>query len=397
MSTRVVSKTSVRVVAGVTLAVLGALAPARGQGMATPDRLAAPGFWPTKEAPRAAFVGTAACAACHPGPAATQARTSMARTLARAADEGVLPDHASLAVRLAGHDYRLELKGGARVLSVAKDGRALDQPLGWAFGAGRIGQTFVYERAGAFHESRVSYIGALAGLAFTPKRALEAPRDLDEALGRPIPHAEALRCFGCHGAATTKDGGVDQPGLIPGVTCETCHGPGARHVAAVREERVAEIPHSVLRPSRSDPAAAVDFCGACHATWWDVTLAGEKGIAALRSQPYRLQSSACWGGEGDPRLTCTACHDPHRPAERDPLAYDTRCLTCHGQAKQAGAKPADPKPDGTTPATRRAEPKTCSVATRSCVSCHMPKYEVEEMRFSFTDHLIRIVRNKPDR
>jgi len=365
--------TTVRVAAFATLAVFTALAPARGQGMATPDRLAAPGFWPTKEAPRAEFVGAAACAGCHPGPAATQAQTSMARTLARATDASVLPEHASLAVRLAGHDYRLESKDGSRVLGVTKDGRSLEQPLGWAFGAGRIGQTFVYERGGAFHESRVSYIGALAGLAFTPKRALETPRDLDEALGRPIPHAEALRCFGCHGAATARDGAVDQAGLIPGVTCETCHGPGARHVAAVRQERVAEIPHSVLRPSRSDPAAAVDFCGACHATFWYVTLAGEKGIAALRSQPFRLQSSACWGAEGDPRLTCTACHDPHRPAERDPLAYDARCLACHG---------------------RKAEPKACSVATSRCVTCHMPKYEVEEMRFSFTDHMIRVVKGR---
>ena len=52
--------TTVRVAAFATLAVFTALAPARGQGMATPDRLAAPGFWPTKEAPRAEFVGAAA-------------------------------------------------------------------------------------------------------------------------------------------------------------------------------------------------------------------------------------------------------------------------------------------------------------------------------------------------
>jgi mono/diheme cytochrome c family protein len=67
--------------------------------------------------------------------------------------------------------------------------------------------------------------------------------------------------------------------------------------------------------------------------------------------------------------------------ERDPLAYDARCLACHGHS--AGAKPAG-----------RAEPKTCSVATSRCVTCHMPKYEVEEMRFSFTDHLIRVVRGR---
>ena len=38
-----------------------------------------------------------------------------------------------------------------------------------------------------------------------------------------------------------------------------------------------------------------------------MTLAGEKGVKALQSQPFRLQSSRCWG-EGDRRITCVACH-----------------------------------------------------------------------------------------
>jgi hypothetical protein len=362
------------------LGALTAAASARAQGMATADRLLQPGFWPTKPAPRSEYVGTAACARCHPGPAAAQAKTSMARTLSRAADSGVL-GATPLTVRLSGYDYEIAARGGERVLRAEKDGRSLEQPLGWAFGAGRIGQTFVYRRGASYHESRVSYLGAVAGLGFTPKRALEAPRDLEEALGRPVGPDEARRCFSCHSAATTAAGVIDEERLIPGVTCETCHGPGARHVAVVEEDRAAEIPHSLLRPSRSDPAAAVDFCGACHGTFWDVTLAGEKGLAALRSQPFRLQSSACWKGEGDSRLVCTACHDPHRPVETDPLAYDPRCLGCH-----AAAAPSVASAVATTPG-----PRPCPVADRSCVSCHMPKYEVEEMRHAFTDHRIRVV------
>lgn len=367
-----------RVRMAVAFLALVAATPAWTQGMATPDRVQAGGFWPTKAAPLSEYVGAAACAKCHPGPAATQAETSMARTLVRAADSHVLRAHNSLAVHLAGHDYSIVTRAGKSVLSVSKQGASLSQPLGWAFGAGRIGQTFVYERKGTFYESRVSYLGALAGLGFTPKRALDTPSDLEEAAGRPIGEAEARRCFGCHTTVSSVGGVIDVERLVPGVTCEACHGPGAAHVAVVEQDRVAEIPHSMARPSRSDPYVSVDFCGACHATWWDVTLAGEKGIAALRSQPFRLQSSRCWG-EGDPRLTCTACHDPHRPLQRDPLAYDARCLACHGSGTAAAG-------------VRRARP--CGVATRECVNCHMPKYEVPEMHFRFTDHLIRVVREK---
>ena len=131
----------------------------------------------------------------------------------------------------------------------------------------------------------------------------------------------------------------------------------------------------VLRPGRLDAVDSVDFCGACHATWWDVKLAGEPGVAALRSQPHRLQSSACWKKKPDARLTCTACHDPHAPLVREAASYDARCLACH---VRAGAQPTTDQPG-----------HACPKASAGCTTCHMPKYEVKEMHAAFTDHRIR--------
>lgn len=362
------------------LVTVGGVTPTWAQGMATPDRVQASGWWPTKgTAFRAGFLGAAACAKCHASHAATQVATSMARTASRAADSVILRAHESLSVRLAGHDYQIMTRDGQSAYMVTKGDRSLSVPLGWAFGVGKVGQTYVYERAGAFYESRVSYIDALAALAFTPARALESPRDVAEAAGRPVGASEARRCFGCHMTASTTEDNLDLTHLIPGVTCEACHGPGAKHVAAVEEGRLEAATRAIANPRRFDPTASVDFCGACHSTWWDVTLAGEKGIAALRSQPFRLQSSRCWG-EGDARLTCTACHDPHEPLVREPLSYDGRCQACHG-----------PGPGG---AAGSRSPRQCKVAQENCASCHMPKYEVPEMHFRFTDHLIRVVREK---
>jgi hypothetical protein len=153
------------------------------------------------------------------------------------------------------------------------------------------------------------------------------------------------------------------------VRCEACHGPGREHAASGRKA-------AILDPRRLEPADSVDFCGACHATFWDVKLAGEKGVAALRSQPHRLQSSRCWG-EGDARLTCVACHDPHRPLVRETASYDARCLACHvgGEERPTAARPG----------------KACPTRSEGCAGCHMPKYQVAEMHFRFTDHLIRVV------
>ena len=153
-------------------------------------------------------------------------------------------------------------------------------------------------------------------------------------MARVVDEAEARRCFACHTTAATTAGALDPARLTPGLTCEACHGPGARHVAAAEQDRLAEATRAVLNPRRLEPAASVDFCGACHATWWDVTLAHETGIAALRSQPYRLQSSRCWGG-GDARITCIACHDVHEPRVTDPAYYDPRCLSCHVTGRAA--------------------------------------------------------------
>ena len=147
-------------------------------------------------------------------------------------------------------------------------------------------------------------------------------------MGRPIDDAEARRCFGCHTTASTTAAGFAASRAIPGVTCEACHGPGRAHVNAM--ERGADRTRAagtILNPRRLDASDSVDLCGACHATFWDVQLAGERGIAALRSQPFRLQSSRCWSG--DRRLACVACHDPHSPLVREAEFYDSRCLACH--------------------------------------------------------------------
>jgi hypothetical protein len=81
----------------------------------------------------------------------------------------------------------------------------------------------------------------------------------------------------------------------------------------------------------------------------------------------------CWG-QGDARITCVACHEPHQPRPTDPAAYDTRCLSCHVTGK--------------TVAVRDHPGRACPVGSVNCVTCHMPKYDVPWMHSKFTDHLI---------
>jgi hypothetical protein len=354
--------------------------PVVGGQMATADRTSGPDWWPTKGTPpRQDYVGTDACARCHPAQSKTQPMTSMARTASRAHNSDVLRGLNRLAFSHGGYSYDVATTAEQTLYSVSDGARSASVPLSWAFGAGTVGQSFLFERDGAFNEARVSYYHSVRALDFTPARAVDAPKDVSEALSRQVGATEARRCFACHTTASTTDGQFAPASATPGITCEACHGPGRRHADAMGGRRAAEGQPAILNPARLEPADSVDFCGACHATFWDVKLAGEKGLAALRSQPYRLLSSRCWSG-GDARITCAACHNPHLPIVREAAAYDSRCLSCHTDA-------------GAAPSRERAAP-ACPVGRANCVRCHMPKYEVREMHHEFTDHLIRIARAK---
>jgi hypothetical protein len=132
---------------------------------------------------------------------------------------------------------------------------------------------------------------------------------------------------------------------------------------------------AILNPANLHAVESVDFCGACHATLWDVRLMGDTGLTAKRSQPYRLEMSRCWNG-GDQRLTCVACHDPHRPLVTGAAAYDDKCLSCHVRSGAAQ--------DATHPG------RACPVGTSNCAQCHMPRFDVPDMHHQFTDHLIQL-------
>jgi len=254
-------------------------------------------------------------------------------------------------------------------------------PVSWAFGVGEVAQTYIFKWKDTLLESRLSYYTNLHALGITTGHNAEAPETMEQTIGDAVPTEVMRRCFGCHTTASTVDGIFDPDHAALGVTCEACHGPGLQHVSAMSRSNSQKLPTSILNPKRMTPVESVDFCGACHRTPVDVAVyvQRELGVAAVRFQPYRLERSLCWGARGDPRITCVACHDPHKRLVRDTASYDRNCLQCHATTA-AAEKPAN------------AAARACPKATKDCTSCHMPKVEVSATHATFTDHLIRVVR-----
>src|SRR6266571_2250841 len=130
------------VLASLSWAAATAAPPAWAQGMATADRLQGPGWWPTKgTAPRAEYVGSAACARCHRQLGTSQAATPMAHTEAPAALSPVFRDHPTLEFHLGPYSYRVDTHDGKSVYTVDDGAHSVSAPLGRAFGAGRVGQS----------------------------------------------------------------------------------------------------------------------------------------------------------------------------------------------------------------------------------------------------------------
>jgi hypothetical protein len=350
-----------------------------GISLPTASRVHDSGWWPTKgDAAREDYVGPAECSKCHETQGTSWRETAMAHAGEGTTQSEILRRHDHLNFQAGPYEYAIVTENQKTVQEVSSGDTRRSDDLQWAFGVGNMGQTYLYQKSGVFYEGHVSFYSTPQMLDITPGQSRSVPASTDEASGRRMDADETRHCFSCHTTASITKDQFDPDRLFPGVTCEACHGPGAKHVAAVMSGDAAHIENSILNPGRLNATDAVDFCGACHRTWQDVVSNHGVGLGVfnVRFAPYRLENSRCWK---DGEIACTSCHDPHKPLVQDDKSYDSNCLQCHATIKSAAK-------------TSTHSGRACRVAAKNCVSCHMPKYSPPNLHSSFTDHWIRIVR-----
>lgn len=315
-----------------------------------------------------------ACASCHASQSTTQPQTPMGRGLQLPGDDPMLFSHPRMTFQKWGYSYVVETKGDSSTYSVSDGKQTISLPIRWNFGKGA--QTWMFERGGIYYESLVSYYPSVDGLEITTGDQNLVPHSLEEAIGRKLNKSEPKDCFGCHSTGAVAHGQLDLAHMEPGVTCEHCHvGASAHMAAAFQGEAYYSAPPDLKKLSTEDIS---NFCGQCHRSWETVVRSQWRGEVNVRFQPYRLANSKCFDGT-DARISCIACHDPHRDLVTDEASYDSKCLACHASkdSPQQTAKPADAK--------------ACPVASSNCASCHMPKVKLPNGLMTFHDHEIRIV------
>jgi hypothetical protein len=242
-------------------------------------------------------------------------------------------------------------------------------------GSGVRGQTYLYWRGNQLYELPVSY--------WTDgHRWINSPgyKDGTATFGR---RADP-RCMECHTSyihalsADPQTNVYAKDSLVLGISCETCHGPGASHVAL---ENSAPGSHAaavaILNSSRWSRDRQVDLCAFCHngtqreellpafsyvpgepldQFFAPAPVGSSSQIDVHGNQVGLLQQSRCY--LASPTMTCSTCHDVHS-TERKAAGYSDRCLMCHrwqscGLAKKMGSR-----------------------IVENCIDCHMPRQETK--------------------
>jgi Zn finger protein HypA/HybF involved in hydrogenase expression len=309
------------------------------------------------------------CVTCHAAQAKPHPETSMAHAMELVPECVILKTHPLLTFMDGKYSYRIERKGAESLYSVTDGQQTITASIGWAFGLGRAGQTYVFQRDGELYESRVSYYRELDGLDLTTGAVNRRPATLIEAAGRLMGADDKAGCFGCHATNATRGKQLTVDHMTAGIQCERCHGPTGSHLEGLKRRNLKMAQMKELGKVSTEEVS--HFCGQCHRTWEDIASGPRLGVLNIRFQPYRLTNSKCYDSE-DTRISCIACHDPHQELNRTTSSYDAKCQACHNRGK--------------------AMAHACKVSQRDCASCHMPKLEMPGAHHKFTDHEIRIVR-----
>lgn len=224
-------------------------------------------------------------------------------------------------------------------------------------------------------------------------------------------------CADCHSTNVRKSWSGDRYATSfseMSVSCEACHGPGSQHVAWASEPEATRGSDDGLaialderdgvtwnrdpathQPARSRPRTSrreIEMCARCHARRGLIHEDSVHGqpvdddyqVALLDDDLYypdgQIKNEVYeYGSFVQSRMfaagvTCSDCHDPHRPSLRD--AGDGLCLRCHAPEQYLTPKHHFHREDS---------------AGARCVACHMPAatYMVVDPR---RDHSLRVPR-----
>jgi hypothetical protein len=254
-------------------------------------------------------------------------------------------------------------------------------------GSGIRGQSYLYWAREALYELPVSYWS-------DGRRWINSPGYRN---GPPnFQRAAIPRCLECHVSylkPLTPDPAAnryDAATLAPGISCETCHGPGAAHATLKHAgQSTSKTTSTILNPAGFTRERQIDLCALCHSGAQQTALApafsyvpGTPLESYLHpvdvavdvrpdvhaNQVGLLKKSRCFIASD--AMTCSTCHEVHAP-ERPTASYSAKCLGCH-------------KVESCKTATKLGQTEE-----NNCIDCHMPLQQTQAIVSQTGDRVIR--------
>lgn len=304
-------------------------------------------------------------------------------------------------VRIGNAEYSVAVGPGGAVLSENAGGASRSYPLLWALGGRRVYYLLTSLERGRLQVVPLAYdVGRgewydLAASGAPHATAGPAPDWRDPSL------TFNTSCHGCH--VSRMSGNYDAASdtyrttwTEPGISCETCHGPGQEHIRAARALAPGQklVEPRLISTRSFTPEQHNAACLGCHAKVSPISRAWKPGekffdhydLVTLESPDYwpdgrdlgenytgtgwLLNACAARGG-----LHCLHCHTSsgrYRFGQADPAEANRACLPCHEDRVRDAASHTQHREDG--PAA-------------FCVACHMPATEFARMTRS--DHSLR--------
>ena len=368
-------------------------------------------------------VGGNVCGECH-AQAYTAWRGSHHDLAMQVADERtVLGNFAQAKFTYAGTTSSFFRRDGRFVVRTdGPDGKLADYPVKYTFGVYPLQQYLIELPGGRLQalsiawDTRPKAAGGQRWFHMYPGQGIKAGDPLH---WTGIGQNWNFMCSECHSTNLRKNfdaksGEFHTTWAEVNVSCEACHGPGARHVTWARsgaDGRTADKGLALAlderkgatwaadattgQPRRSVPrtsAREVETCARCHARGSRISDDYVHGKPLLDTHRTALLEDSLYWVDGQMRdevynwgsflqsrmnaagVTCSDCHDPHTLKLR--TSGNALCAQCHAPARYDA--PAH---------THHAS----GTAASSCVACHMPAttYMVVDPRH---DHSFRIPR-----
>lgn len=372
-----------------------------------PTTSAATALWPAAAAPApsVAYVDNRQCLGCHQTQAHAWTGSHHAQAMAPATAATVRGDFAEASFRHRGVTTRFFRRDGKFFVHTdGPDGKLGDFEVKYSFGVEPLQQYLIETEGGRLQPLQIAWNTRERRWFHLLPHEKTPPGDVLHWSGRY--QTANTMCIGCHTTGFDKryDAQADRfdsRWLEVNVSCQSCHGPGSRHVEWARAPGAASAPQGQLADLKT-PQQQVQACAACHSRRSELTATPVPGQPHLDHYLPSLLREGLYHADGQQLdevfvagsyrqskmyrmgVACTNCHDPH--SAKPKLPGNALCTQCH----QPQPNPTFPSATGHFDTPQHHHHPQGSTGAQ-CTACHMPtkNYMIVQAR---PDHSIRIPR-----